>query len=145
MKFRNIITLLFMVTVFSSVHSMSDGRRSPLSQEVNLDTGARINHISSCIFDSEIVFEKFENRIIELNDLFKNCYESFLEKEMALSDIELLEYKKKKYNYFVNYVGIILELREDIDNNLDSISISELIPSLDNLEKNLNSFLDLCF
>ena len=38
MKFRNIITLLFTFTIFSGAYSMSGGRRSPLSQEVDLDS-----------------------------------------------------------------------------------------------------------
>ncbi len=45
MKFRNIITLLFTVSVFSSAYSMNDLGVSPLSQEVDPDTGAIINHI----------------------------------------------------------------------------------------------------
>ncbi len=149
MKFRNITTLLFTVSVFSSAYSMSDGRRSPLSQEVDPDTGARINYISPCIFSSEVLYKKINNKINRWNFLLEGYFKSFYKHESILSPCEFEKYKNHRYEHSVSLIIHILELRDNINNDYNSMLadelVNKLIDSLDDVEKKLNSLLNLYF
>ena len=145
MKFRNIIILLFAVTVFSSAYSMREGRISPLSQEVDPDTGARINYISPCIFSWEVDYNRFNDRITKFNNSFENCLKYFSEGKIILSNDEFFRYKREEYNYWVNYIGLILELESEISefNDLGLLFKNQLIIFLGDVEQKLNFLLDL--
>ncbi len=168
MNFRNIIMLLFMVTVFSSAYSMGDLPGSPLSQEVDPDTGTRINYISPCVFSSmgcsvyseedpitsckrriseenlnriNSKYKEFENEIIRLNNLFEDGARSFLRYQKNLCNY--VEYYKREHSSFFKHLVSLYNLRKSISESIDltpQLKI-RLRASLNGVERKISSLL----
>ncbi len=155
MKFRNIITLLFMVTTFSSTYSMNDPIvrpnggyvRSSLSQEFNWDS---LNDISSdsssdsfgdstdqsiTVSQEDLIkYEEFESQINELNILCKKALESYPEDKSIYSQEEFKKFINEEHSKLLYQHSFIDKLRVVILAELPQELSRELIIFLRSVE-----------
>ena len=106
MKFRNIITLLFAVTVFSSAYSMREGRKSPLSQEVDLSEEVGICDIYSNE-DCSGYFQR-SGSISNFVDLEEDPVE-FFKRTVSESNLNRIKEKYEKFKNVILKFDILLE------------------------------------
>ncbi len=130
MKFRNIITLLFTVTVFSSAYSMNDLGVSPLSQEVDPDTGVRINYISPCIFSSD--YEDSQSHVIQISRSMSSLIDLQEENTVTAFKRRLSDRTKARCEYFKEK---IIEFYRFLEDGFESFSIYKRISSYEEFKE----------